>query len=99
MDVTLAYDRPTALDTEKQALLLHLAANRQRADVRFRGRVRDPLGLRQALLAFHACLTLGVRNQGGAWLDENEWRQTPDPVVTVQPDQIAFEAFSNDGSV
>jgi hypothetical protein len=98
MDITYSYDQPTALITRPDRTLLALAASRRKQAVRFQGIVRDPLRLRQALLAFHSVLALNARGQRGEWLDDDTWRQTPDPIVSVQPDQIAFEAFSNDGS-
>lgn len=98
MDVTLAYDQPTAVVRQPEAMTLALAANQQRGGVSFTGRARDPLRLRQLLLAQHACVANDLRAGDKGWLTEGDWRQTLDPIVTVQPDQLCLESFSGDGA-
>ena len=98
MDVSLAYDRPTTVVTEAEAATVALAVNRQRGAVAFAGRAHDPLLLRQLLLAQHACASNDARGAAKGWLSEADWRQTLDPIMTVHPDQLSFESFSNDGS-
>lgn len=93
MEVALAYDRRTTLATSLGAAALDFAANLFRRPVSFGGRVRDPLLLRQLLLALHQSVLSDQRFDEDAWL-----RQTLDPVITVHHDQLFFEAFSGDQS-
>jgi len=95
MDITLEYAHPTTLVTTPTTTTLDVATNIHRPGVQFHGRVRDPLLFRQMLLAQHACiLNTGDRD---TWLDNDEWLETLDPVVTVYPDEIVFEVFSHEG--
>ncbi len=93
MEVALAYDHRTSLVTTAESAALDIAANLRRSPVAFRGRVKEPLLLRQLMLALHRCIVSDMR-----WLDEDIWRWMLDPVITVHHDQIFFEAFSNDQS-
>jgi SWIM zinc finger len=93
MEVALAYDHRTTLATTLGAAALDFAANLFRRPVSFRGRVQEPLLLRQLLLALHESIMSDLR-----WMNEDEWLKTLDPVITVHPDQLFFEAFSNDQS-
>jgi hypothetical protein len=93
MEVALAYDHRTSLATTPGAAALDFAANLRRRPVAFRGRVKEPLVLRQLLLALHQSILSDLR-----WQDEDEWLETLDPVITVHHDQLFFEAFSNDQS-
>lgn len=90
MDITLAYARPTQVATTAEATTITLATNTRRPPVSFAGRVRDPLVLRQSLLA-HQQIVVAA--------NDAEWRKTLDPVVTVQPDQLVIESYSSDGAV
>ncbi len=85
MDIALQYERPTAVVTTADATTVALAANVLRPPVAFRGRVRDPLRLRQLLLAQHAAANAGARPITDATV-----RATLDPVVTVQPDRVVL---------
>ncbi|MBA3822730.1 MAG: hypothetical protein H0X24_02355 [Ktedonobacterales bacterium] len=96
MDITLNYPRPTTVAAGTEATSLELAANDGRGVVAFRGRAQHPLVLRQLLLALHA--TIPAASQRRGWLGDEEWRTTLDPIVSVYPDQLVFEAFSNDTS-
>ncbi len=93
MQLALAYDHRTSLATTLGATALDFAVNLRRRPVAFRGRVREPLRLRQLLLALHQTITSDMR-----WMDEDVWQRTLDPVITVHHDQLFFEAFSNDQS-
>jgi hypothetical protein len=93
MEVALAYDSPTTVITTPGVSALEIATNRRRAPVAFRGRVKAPYLLRQLLLGLHRVIVSDLR-----WLDEDEWLQMLDPVITVHHDQLFFEAFSNDQS-
>jgi hypothetical protein len=95
MDVTLAYDQPTQVTTRDDATSVALATDAQRPAA-FAGRVRDPLRLRQLLLALHGATAANVSGKG--WLSETDWRATLDPIVTIHPDQVIFETYSTDGS-
>jgi len=93
MEVALAYDHPTTVVTTPEVSALAIATNRRRAPVAFTGRVKAPYLLRQLLLALQRVILSDLR-----WLDEDEWLQMLDPVITVHHDQLFFEAFSNDQS-
>ncbi len=93
MLVTLDYDRHTALVSRPGVTALDFAANRSRQPVAFRGRVKEPLLLRQLLLAQHT-----VMQSDGSWRNRGDLEKSLDPVVTVHHDQIFFESFSQDGS-
>ncbi len=92
MELTLTYNAPTAVVTRGDRATVRLAADSHR-QVAFRGRVRDPLRLRQMLLAMQRCLAIDARAGG-----ERDQGPLCDPIVTVHPDQIFLEALSNDGS-
>ena len=96
MEIDLAYERPTTLVAGDEATTLNLAVNQGRGAVAFRGRAQHPLVLRQLLLALHACIPSASQRSG--WLQDGDWRTTLDPVVSVYPDQLVFEAFGNDSS-
>jgi hypothetical protein len=93
MEIALAYDRRTSLALSAGGAALDFAANLLRKPVSFRGRMRDPLLLRQLLLALHTSIVSDMR------FDEEAWLTTLDPVVTVHDDQLFFEGFSADSSV
>ncbi len=88
------YATPSALESERDRQQLGLTACRTRP-VRFHGRVTDGvLSLRMALQALGAV----VWSQD-SWATELEHQfAVLDPVITVHPDQIFFEAFSQDQS-
>src|SRR5215469_8377784 len=92
MEIALAYDRRTSLALSPGGTALDFAANLLRKPVSFRGRVRDPLLLRQLLSALHSTVVSDLR-----W-NEEAWLTTLDPVITVHHDQLFFEAFSSDQS-
>jgi hypothetical protein len=93
VEVALAYDYRSSLATLLGGAKLDFAANLRRRPVAFRGGVREPLLLRQLLLALNDTITSDMVS----WLDD-AWRRTLDPVITVHHDQLFFEAFSNDQS-
>ncbi len=93
MLLALAYDHRTSLALTPGGSALDFAVNLRRRPVAFRGRARQPFLLRPMLLALHRTVTSDMR-----WQDEDVWRGTLDPVITVHHDQIFFEAFSNDQS-
>jgi hypothetical protein len=93
MEVVLAYDHRTSLVTAAQSTAFDLAANLRRSPVALRGRVKEPLLMRQLMVALHECIVSDLRS-----VDEDTWRRMLDPVITVHHDQIFFEAFSNDQS-
>src|SRR5262249_45745087 len=74
---------------------LGLAANRRRP-VRFHGRVRENvLGLRLALQALGEVVW-----SADTWLSSADYVPfTLDPIITVHPDRLFFEAFSPDQTV
>jgi hypothetical protein len=94
MDVNFAYAQPSTVAASLAGVALDFAANLRRPPVAFRGRVVQPVLLRQLLFALHDVIRGDFR-----WVDDAEWSQILDPVITVHPDQLFFEAFSSDESV
>jgi hypothetical protein len=94
MEIALAYDHRSSLATLLGSAALDFAANLRRRPVAFRGRVREPLLLRQLLLALNDVITSDM-----VAYYSDAWRRTLDPVITVHHDQLFLEAFSNDQSV
>lgn len=132
MDVALSYAAPSGVETGGGRARVRLAGARERPRVRWRGAVRDPIALREALLCLHDVAIADLRWRPPAaraefdawlqgWLDlrgaaerarldagrrralEHRWAEVRqawavlDPVVSVHPDQVTFEAFSRDG--
>lgn len=93
MELALAYHHQSAVTSSPEGSALDFAANLRRAPVSFRGRVREPVLLRQLMLALHEVILNDSR-----WLSDEEYWATLDPVITVHPDQLFFEAFSSDES-
>ena len=91
MIVLVDYASPSVFDSTRDAASLSLATNARRP-VRFQGVVRQHgFNLRIALQALGAAI----------WSDDT-WvagSDLLDPIITVHPDRIFFEAFSQDCSV
>ncbi len=90
MELTLAYDIHSQLVEGFNGSALDLAANTRRVPVSFHGRILDPVPLRQLMIAMHEVIVSDYTAAATSWL--------LDPVITVHPDELCFEAFSNDGS-
>ena len=88
------YATPSAMESGRDAAILGLTANGRRP-VRFHGRVKagHPFMLRIALRALGEAIWSDDTWLGGALFG------LLDPVVTVHPDRLLFEAFSQDQSV
>ena len=86
------YATPSALISERDRSLLGLAADARRP-VRFHGRIK-----RDVPLVRFALRTLGaVIWSQNEWRSEGDWQAaTLDPIITIHPDRIFFEAFSGD---
>lgn len=88
--LSFSYALPSSLSSTRERDVLGLAADVSRP-VRFHGRiVREAMNLRFALQALAQVV----------WSDER-WESrafTLDPIVTVHPDRLFFEAFSSDQS-
>src|SRR5262245_7739057 len=86
MDVTFAYQQRTTFATTLSDSALDFAANLRRAPVVFRGQVREPVLLRQLLVALHEVVLSDFTDpwRWAGWL--------LDPVITVHPDLLFFEA-------
>lgn len=93
MEVALAYDHRTTIVSSLTTSALDFATNLRRPPVSFRARVKEPVLLRQLLAALHQVILGDFR-----WVSEEEWQMILDPVITVHPDELFFEAFSNDES-
>jgi len=90
MEVALAYDVRTAVTTTLNSSAVDFATNLRRLPVSFQGVVKEPVLMRQLMVGLHEVI-LGDFRQDMTW-----W--TLDPVITVHPDEIFFEAFSTDES-
>jgi hypothetical protein len=95
MIFTLEYASPSVFESERDRALLGMAANARRP-VRFQGRVTRNIPLFRFML----------RALGEAIWSNDTWASAGelmswvlDPVITVHPDRIFFEAFSQDQSV
>jgi hypothetical protein len=95
MIVVVDYATPSAFRAERDRAELGLTANRRRP-VRFHARVKDRvLFLRMALRALGELIW-----SSDMWLSSSEFASFfLDPVITVHPDRVFFEAFSADQSV
>ncbi len=92
MNFGMTYAIPSTLDSTRERTVLGLSPEVHRP-LRFRGRVKsDVLSIRLALQA----LGRVVWNDE-TWLSDQDylWRVL-DPVITVHPDRVFFEAFSQD---
>lgn len=90
MEVALAYDFRTAVTTTLNSSALDFAANLRRLPVAFEGRVKEPVLMRQLMTGLHEVILGDFRQDINFWV--------LDPVITVHPDEIFFEAFSTDES-
>jgi hypothetical protein len=88
---SLAYDTPTDVISGMNDSAMAFAANVRRAPVSFNGVVRDPLLMRELMIAMHEVILSDARFMWRGW--------TLDPVITAHPDELFFEAFSSDSSV
>jgi hypothetical protein len=92
--VAFDYATPSAFESTRERALLGLAANARRP-VRFHGRVRRELFKFRIMLQALGELVWS----DDSWMASNEYRSAIlDPVITVHPDRIFFEAFSQDQS-
>ncbi len=92
MKVELAYSHQTAMLDSLNGSALDFAANVRRLPVAFQGQVKEPYVLRHLLTAMHEVIVSDHRiSDAGRWV--------LDPVITVHPDEVFFEAFSTDESV
>ncbi|MEA3212949.1 MAG: hypothetical protein QOE70_6006 [Chthoniobacter sp.] len=86
------YATPSVLESDRDRSLLGLTASARRP-VRFHGRVKPP----------HVfLLRTALRALGEAIWSNDTWESAGailDPVITVHPDRVFFEAFSQDQSV
>ena len=92
--VQVDYSTPSTVDVGDERANLGLSAN-QRRPVRFHGRVTDHVFmLRLALQALGRLVW-----SDDTWMSREEYMSMIlDPVITVHPDRIFFEAFSQDQS-
>ena len=92
--VAFDYASPSAMVSERDRALLGFSADARRP-VRFHGRIQSHLPLiRFALRALGE--VIWSRDE---WVSDEEWTWSVlDPVITVHPDRIFFEAFSGDQS-
>ena len=89
------YASPSVFESDRDRALLGISAN-QRRPVRFHGRVtRNVPLLRFTLRALGEAIW-----SNDTWLSQGELMNwILDPVITVHPDRVFFEAFSQDQSV
>ena len=89
------YASPSVFESDRERALVGVSANARRM-VRFHGRITRNIPLfRFALRALGEAIwsndTWGSQGEFGSWI--------LDPVITVHPDRLFFEAFSQDQSV
>jgi hypothetical protein len=94
MFVIVDYATPSAFESQRNRQLLGLTAN-QRRPVRLNARVaRSVFPFRLALQALGEVIW-----SNESWESRDEYRSwVLDPVITVHPDRVFFEAFSQDQS-
>ncbi|QDU39074.1 SWIM zinc finger protein [Maioricimonas rarisocia] len=92
--VFIDYATPSSFESERDRQLLGLTANRRRP-VRFHARVaREIFPFRLALQALGEVVW-----SDDSWLASEDYQHwILDPVITVHPDRVFFEAFSQDQS-
>lgn len=94
ISVAIDYASPSVFESNRDRALLGIAANARRP-VRFAGKVVQHLfPLRIALRALGQAIW-----SDDTWLSTGERLWILDPVITVHPDRLFFEAFSQDQSV
>lgn len=87
------YATPSSFESNRERAMLGLTVNARRP-VRFHGRVtRNIPLLRFALRALGQAIW-----SNDTWRSEEDFAFTLDPVITVHPDRLFFEAFSQDQS-
>lgn len=94
MRLTLSYPGHSAIESTADMTQVRLAPNLRREPVFFDGGLRDPLLFRDALLTLHDVVTSDFDTR----LTAEDIARILDPVVTVAPDEVFFEAFSQDES-
>ncbi|HNV69058.1 MAG TPA: hypothetical protein PKO06_05125 [Candidatus Ozemobacteraceae bacterium] len=91
MNVWFDYATPSVLESTRDEALIGLTAN-QRRPVRFHAKLtRNPFLFRVAMRAFGQIIW-----SSDSWYSSGD---TLDPIITVHPDALVFEAFSRDQSV
>ncbi|MEW4529148.1 SWIM zinc finger family protein [Maioricimonas sp. JC845] len=92
--VFIDYATPSSFESERDRQLLGLSANRRRP-VRFHARVvREIFPFRLALQALGEVVW-----SDDSWMGSADYQHAIlDPVITVHPDRVFFEAFSQDQS-
>ena len=90
MEVQLAYEHRTQIATTLESSALDFATNIRRLPVSFRGQVKEPYLMRQLLIGVQDVILGDYTWEGQMWV--------LDPVITVHPDELFFEAFSSDES-
>jgi predicted nucleic acid-binding Zn finger protein len=93
MQLTLSYHAPSVV-TSSTTSLFNFSPNLKRAPVFFSGGLHDPLLVRDALLNLHDLVISDYDTR----LTAQDWERILDPVATVAPDELFFEAFSQDES-
>ena len=87
-----SYATPSVFESARDRALLGFAANAARKPVRFHARIKDEIFLlRTALRALGEAIW-----SEDSWVSRDEWLGSLDPIITVHPDRVSFEAFSGD---
>jgi hypothetical protein len=93
MILSFTYATPSVFESTRDAALLGLSADAGRP-VRFHATVeRNVLSVRMALQALGQVVW-----SNDEWRSEADFFWTLDPIITVHPDRVFFEAFSQDQS-
>ena len=88
MEAVVTYHGASGLDRD----VVHLAPNLRRDRTRLHARIVDPLAFRDALLALHDV----VRSE--LYVSAEDIQKRLDPLITVTPEGVFFEALSLDES-
>jgi hypothetical protein len=88
MEAVVTYHGASGLDRD----VVHLAPNLRRDRTRLHARIVDPLAFRDALLALHDV----VRSE--LYVSAEDIEKRLDPLITVTPEGVFFEALSLDES-
>ncbi len=93
MILSFNYATPSVFESSRGAALLGLSADAGRP-VRFHATVaKNILSVRMALQALGQVIW-----SNDEWLSQGDFLWTLDPIITVHPDRVFFEAFSQDQS-
>ncbi|WP_019501180.1 hypothetical protein [Pseudanabaena sp. PCC 6802] len=93
MEASISYTSNSQAILDGDRTALYFAPNLYRPPVNLRARIKDVLPFRDAMLALRDCIVSELYVSDREIADRQN-----DPVITVAPDRVFFEAFSRDES-